>query len=83
MDIQIRIRVRCSGTACHKDDVSPAPVRASGFDNTTVFDGWVDAQVAGTSHNVTLKSPVPPGWSSRVFEGSSREPICPTCTEVG
>ena len=50
----------------------------------TTFEGWLDAVVAGQSNNVMLKSPLPPDWNSRSFEGSGEpEPICPKCTDQG
>jgi hypothetical protein len=87
MDIELRIRVVCSGWRC----------RNAGL--PSIFEGFVPAEVVGEGNRIKLKKPLPEGWGSRrpsIFEGfvpaevvgedrinmGTDGPLCPKCMEA-
>jgi len=71
MDIEVHIRVTCSGWRCR------------GTGHASVFEGFVPAKLLGDDNVVALKRPLPEGWGTQHFSDmGTDEPLCPACLEA-
>ena len=70
MDIEVKIRVKCSGWRC------AGPGQG-------VFEGFVPAKLLGEDNLVVLKQPLPDGWGTQHFSDmGTDEPLCTECVEA-